>query len=346
MWRVNLKLVIVAVMMLLAACVPALASEPNLIAHWTFDEGTGTTAYDSVGSHHGTLVGNPTWTTGQVDGALSLDGMDDYVDLGLGAELDLERTDQFTLSAWYRGTGSSNTVLSKMDRAVSFRGYDMFIQEGYVVAHIISTWTSNAIRVDGTLYPVTDSSWHHLVVTYDGSSSASGLRIYVDAMEEMTSVYRDSLSSTIRNSASFKVGARSDAAGTTQHLNGTIDDVRVYNRALAAEEIEQLYWQGIGAVEFAVYCLTDAIAQKQDLLKLLNETIEKEWLAYEALDEAFETGDYDDLNKGDIVKSKQKIHSAIQHQEQSLNALEKSIEKLEDSLSALGYTSEPNDTDD
>jgi hypothetical protein len=58
----------------------ASAAEPNLVGWWTFDEGSGTTAYDSAGSNDGTIYGAQ-WTSGQIGGALSFDGVDDYVDL-------------------------------------------------------------------------------------------------------------------------------------------------------------------------------------------------------------------------------------------------------------------------
>jgi hypothetical protein len=92
--------------------------------------------------------------------------------------------------------------------------------------------------------------------------------------------------------------------------------------------------------ELAVMSIKDATAEKVEALERIGAALEKEWAAYEALEEWLESGDYGDLNRGDIIKAKQKIHSAIQHQEQSIDALEKSIEKLEDGLSALGY--EPN----
>ena len=89
--------------------------------------------------------------------------------------------------------------------------------------------------------------------------------------------------------------------------------------------------------ELAIIRTEDAIARKVEVLERINAELEKEWAAYEALEELLESGAYGDLYKGDIVTAKQKIHSAIQHEEQSIDALEKSIEKLEDALSALGY---------
>jgi hypothetical protein len=89
--------------------------------------------------------------------------------------------------------------------------------------------------------------------------------------------------------------------------------------------------------ELAVICIEDAIARKVEVLEKINAELEKEWAANEALEGWLESGDYGDLNYGDIVTAKQKIHSAMQHEEQSIDALEKSIEKLEDVLSALDY---------
>jgi len=93
--------------------------------------------------------------------------------------------------------------------------------------------------------------------------------------------------------------------------------------------------------ELAVMSIKDATAEKVEALERIGAALEKEWAAYEALEEWLESGDYGDLNRGDIIKAKQKIRSAIQHQEQSIDALEKSIEKLEDGLSALGYETNP-----
>lgn len=93
--------------------------------------------------------------------------------------------------------------------------------------------------------------------------------------------------------------------------------------------------------KIAVMRIKNAIIEKIETLKRIDAALEQEWMAYEALEELLKSGDYGDLNKGDIVTAKQVIHSAIQHQQQSIDALQKSIEKLKDSLSALGYEPPP-----
>jgi hypothetical protein len=106
-----------------------------------------------------------------------------------------------------------------------------------------------------------------------------------------------------------------------------------------AVERENSIWVSyrIEQYELAIIRTEYAIARKVEVLKKINAELEKEWAAYEALEALLESGYYGYLYKGDIVTAKQKIHSAIQHEEHSIDALEKSIEKLEDALSALGY---------
>ncbi|HIJ52583.1 MAG TPA: hypothetical protein HPP66_05440 [Planctomycetes bacterium] len=93
--------------------------------------------------------------------------------------------------------------------------------------------------------------------------------------------------------------------------------------------------------EIAVARIEAAITDKFGTLERIDAALEKECGAYKALGALLESGDYGDLKKGDIIKAMQTIHSAIQHGELSKKALERSIEKLLYSLSALGYGPQP-----
>ncbi len=111
------KLFLVAVLGLLVLCGSAWAVDGSgLIAHWTLDEGDGTTAYDSAGDNDGTLVNGPTWTTGQIDGALSFDGDDGvYIEgsSGTSSPLNIYNSD-ITISSWVRiGTGGTIVARAK-----------------------------------------------------------------------------------------------------------------------------------------------------------------------------------------------------------------------------------------
>ena len=87
----------------------------------------------------------------------------------------------------------------------------------------------------------------------------------------------------------------------------------------------------------AVRRIENAIAEKLEALDRVNAALEKEWIAYDALQEMLDSGDYGDLTKADIIRAMQEIHSSIQHEELTIKALDRSIEKIEDSLAALGW---------
>ncbi|MHC4462230.1 MAG: hypothetical protein ACYS30_12495, partial [Planctomycetota bacterium] len=112
--------------------VAALGEEPEPllgpIAHWAFEEGRGSKVYDWAGNNHGTIHGAK-WTTGRVGGALSFDGVDDYVDFGNAPLFDI--TGPITLTAWLKTSSGSSVwqgivtkgeVLWKIQKHVSGSG--------------------------------------------------------------------------------------------------------------------------------------------------------------------------------------------------------------------------------
>jgi hypothetical protein len=331
MWRTNLTLAIVAGVALLGLSVSAQASDPNLVAHWMFDEGSGTIAYDSAGNNDGTIYG-ATWTTGQIDGGLSFDGDGDYVNVGDDASLDI--TDEITISAWVYPVTWGDTDVG---RIVS-KGYYDDAAYRFVIDKDLLT-TAGLLFHDGDEWEVSNTNiislntWQHVAVT----TNSSTITFYVNGKDQGGNVGTHTLNS---NNQPLVVGAGSTVE---YEFNGTIDDVMVFNRSLSPEEIRQLYLKGLSGYERAIICVEDALAEKEEMLEVIDKTLEKEWQAYDALEELLESGDYGGLGKRDIIKARQEVHSAIQHQEQSIDALEKSIEKLEDSLTALGVVPELNE---
>jgi hypothetical protein len=151
---------------------------------------------------------------------------------------DFDRGQAFSYGAWVRMPQKTpfGAFCARMDDQHDFRGWDLWVENGKVGAHVVNRWPDNALKVV-TRVPVSPGQWNHLFVSYDGSGKAAGLKVYVNGVRQETDVQADRLRDTIRTSVPFKVGQRH----TTARLDGTlIQDVRVYGRALSGPEVARL----------------------------------------------------------------------------------------------------------
>ena len=214
------------------------ASE-GLVANYALDENTGAQVQDAIHKQPaGTIKGTVVWKPGKIGNALNFDGSN-YVEIGSPNDktLQWERTDKFSYGAWIFPNGmDSMTVLSRMNEAEGFRGYDLYLQGGRAFVHLIHKWDENAIRVN-TKAVLEAGKWHHVFVTYDGSSKAKGVHIYVDGKPADLDITHDKLTNTIQTaSAPFTIGRRTPGAP----FKGLIDDVRAYDRELSANDVAAL----------------------------------------------------------------------------------------------------------
>jgi hypothetical protein len=206
----------------------------NLVLYLTFDEGNGNIVYDYSGNkNNGTLVNGPTWVDGKFGKALSFDGVNDYVEIPDAPSLQI--TSAITISAWLKfpvGVASGKGVVQKYP----FQDYDYMLylsSLGYPSIYI----KNPAGTAFSTGYYVNhrDNNWHHWVGTFDGRY----LKIYVDGILRNTT---DTGGTTIRVTSGQPLHIMHEWSG---YLNGTIDEVRIYNRALSEEEIKFLYQEGL-----------------------------------------------------------------------------------------------------
>ncbi len=154
---------ITAVLLVLVMCGSVWAQDSGLIAYWEFDEGSGTIAYDSAGNNDGTIYGAQ-WTTGQAGGALSFDGVDNYVDCGNDESLDF--TDAITIGAWVkrRNFDTHGTIAGKSNGDLITAGYSLCSYIGGLEFNFYSNgWRR-------TIPPVSipANEWHHVVGTLTG----------------------------------------------------------------------------------------------------------------------------------------------------------------------------------
>jgi hypothetical protein len=217
-------------------------NETGLVGSWHFNEGSGTTAFDSSGNNnHGTLysgttvcsnpptAGCPQWVDGKFGKALSFDGVDDYVRIPVssGSSLDFAGKNKITVVAWVKALSS---VTANAD---TFIGQDtsffMRWRQGggnnWGVGIYNGAWRE--LSVPGAL-----NTWTHLALVYDGSI----LKLYKDGVLAASLATSGNL---VANVKEINIGRFPTA--TTQRFNGIIDEVRIYNRALSDAEIQALY---------------------------------------------------------------------------------------------------------
>jgi hypothetical protein len=217
---------------------------PNDLVGWWCPslDVTGSLLVDRSGrNNHGTLTSmDPAtdWVISGGKGALDFDGSNDYVNLGQRSPFQIDFSSRFSISAWIKTTASSGGIIGKRVLAGWY-----FSIEGANVIGLILQGTSSAIIVTSVASGVSDGNWHHVAATYTGNSNASGISLFVDGRQVSTTTVLNSAIGSMLNAIDTTIGA----VTTNQFfLAGQIDDIRIYNRALTAGEVRQLYNVGRG----------------------------------------------------------------------------------------------------
>jgi hypothetical protein len=200
-------------------------NDPDIVAYWPFDEGSGTIATDqSQNSHDGTLNGGVTWVDGVYGKALQFNGSDAYVATGQSF---LNNLDGFTLAGWVSASNiGSYTGLFGQNDLIEFG----FTTEngGQLGVHM----SGNGWQYFGANYAFPYPSWHHLALAGD----ASRVVIYIDGQEAASDE-----GGMVSGSSGFTFNIGAYVFGeSAQPLLGEIDDVSVFSRALTQEEIQIL----------------------------------------------------------------------------------------------------------
>ena len=219
-----------------------------LAGQWTFDEGSGLTAYDSSGNgQNGPITsGSPAteWTDGKVFGGLRFDGSGDgFVRIPDSDELDL--TDEGTLSAWIYLDGYKNFmgIIHKGEfRDWSDEAYSLQFWTGRKLALTFTT-TTGAKKLIGSK-KLQNDRWYHVAGTW----GPNGMALYVDGeLDRSNSVAAVGVPSI----GSVQIGSQLSEFYNSSYKNlpfiGVIDDARIYRRTLTAAEIKDQYDQAIAS---------------------------------------------------------------------------------------------------
>jgi hypothetical protein len=151
---------------------------------------------------------------------------------------DWENDQAFSFGAWVKlpSANASGALVARMDDQNDYRGWDLWFENGRPGTHLIHHWDKDALKVVAN-QPLAAEKWTHVLITYDGSSKAAGVRIYVDGQPQEVRVQRDQLKATIRTGVPLKVAQRNLGS----RLSGvSVQDLRLYTGALTADQVAQI----------------------------------------------------------------------------------------------------------
>lgn len=225
-------------MMLIVLTVTSLAygqviPREGLVGYWKLDESEGYIAADSSGfAANGELMGAASWTVGYMGNAVEFDGIDSYVDCGLGSG-QFEIEEALTLSVWANqwdlGNSEHNPWIVKGDHAFSLKHHTTNTCEFCIYS---TTWNcvNSEVLDSAQLY-----EWHHFAGTFDGEN----LNVYIDGQLVATNTLAEPV--LIALSPDFAVNLGRDAENPDRLFMGQLDEAMIYNVVLTDEQIMQLY---------------------------------------------------------------------------------------------------------
>ncbi|QPV62842.1 LamG domain-containing protein [Halosimplex litoreum] len=216
---------------------PAGSGRPTPVAHWRFEETGGSTVADGVGSNDGTVVGAPDLSTPGVfdsSGARFGPSAEDYVEVPDAPAL--RPTAELSFGGWYRSDSGTNgqTLVQKADRRYGDEGYAVDVQTPDSLRGHVAVASGQA-SVNPWGIDTDDGEWHHVFLTWDGTD----LVLYLDGEE----VARDDSQSgdAVHSDRPLYVGYGDNGYTSYYGMDGAVDDVRVYDTALTAEDVTALF---------------------------------------------------------------------------------------------------------
>lgn len=216
----------------------------GLIAHWSFNEGIGTQAGDFSGTgNHGTLQSfsePPTatsgWGAGRFGTGLNFDGTNDYI----STTIQYTNPNPFTISGWFKTTSASGRKIIGFENTQTGTGgsqYDRHIYMG-TDGKIYFGWYPGSPATVASTNALNDGQWHHFLATHNGSTG----QLFIDGVSQGTNTGAPQSYSGYWRLGGFKLATWTNAGDG--YFVGAVDDVRIYNRVLSAEERAVLFRAG------------------------------------------------------------------------------------------------------
>ncbi|RYD49893.1 MAG: LamG domain-containing protein, partial [Verrucomicrobiaceae bacterium] len=238
--------------LLLCLCAATTPAQAGLLAHWKLDSSPA----DEMADHPMTWNDTASYISQTAAPASTAAANLSGGWLSAGTAINFTDSQAFSATAWIKGTQQDSTVIGDMLQDEGRKGWELHVgttENGgdakSVTVLLSSDYPAIAIQVNASV-DVLDDQWHHVAFTYDGSSTAAGVKIYVDGAAVATTTRIDTLGSTIANNetAPLNIGTRMDGAAHT--FTGSIDEVALYDHALSSANMASIFQNGVESISF------------------------------------------------------------------------------------------------
>ncbi|MCP4263704.1 MAG: LamG domain-containing protein [Planctomycetes bacterium] len=223
MWRKLIYLICFVLMLSITGNASA-----ELVAYWTFDEGSGDIIYDSSGNDNNGTISGAQWDAGKYGNALQFNGQDNYVEVPNSESLEIATN--VSIAAWIywidAGDGWQG-ILSKGPMAGPGENYSLFVNRSGRFFHFVLALDVGRVQQNSPNDSVVPDEWQHVCCTWDGSVT----RIYINGEVAME---MDQVATIIPSELPLRIGHRE---ASSHYWNGILDEVRIYNHALSEAEV-------------------------------------------------------------------------------------------------------------
>ena len=231
----------------------------GLVSYWTFDEAdiTDDTVKDVWGKNSGTIVGDPNVVAGRVGDALEFDGSDDYVNLTNPGDFGSD-VGSSTFEAWVKTDFKNDwtTLFKVLDEGCNMAwaiDVNRSAKAGFPLAQDIVHYYVRHQGAAGCIdiaveieFALSDGQWHHVVFAIEDAGEPK-ISIYMDGNPQEVIFGKESkLDNFVPFVQPVYIGAANNRGKVERFFPGVIDEVRIYNRPLTADEVMQNFESKIG----------------------------------------------------------------------------------------------------
>lgn len=177
---------------------------------------------------------------GLAGSAIQLDGSG----FALGDFGEIEQIDGHSVSFFIKFSGAPNgAVLARMERGRDYRGWDIWLENGRIGAHLIERWPDLAVK-GVSKNPLAPDQWHHVLVVFHPDNEGQRLSVFVDGVDAEPQMFANAPLRDIRTGPDtpLRLGARSFGADLDSRLSApvAIQDLRLYARRFGGSEVPGL----------------------------------------------------------------------------------------------------------